>query len=163
MSDSVRRLRPRVTLGGRCRLSITRRTVQRGTGINKRVRRARSKYGETGVSISTKQHDTIPMQISECEVAPIIETPKECFQLCAPVQSELPAVKPKKNKRRRDKSRAEVYRLLLMTGIEDPDSVCMCMKAGISNGCINIERDNPLDQVLSLLTSYNELYYYIYR
>ena len=83
MSEYVRRLRPRVSVGGKCCLSSAsrnRRTVQRSdkvrtNGTNKRVRRA--------------SHN--PSQLSECEVSPMIELPKKCFEACTLMGSEDPA------------------------------------------------------------------------
>ena len=139
MSESVRR--PRVTIGGRRRLSsIASRTLHKtdrvGAAGTYKVRRVHKK-SETGVC--AKQLD-LSSQIFECEITPITETPSKCFELSAAVGSEAPAGKPKK-------SRSEVHGLLLRAGIEDPDSVCVCLRAGISYGCINMDKDNPLEQV----------------
>ncbi|KAI6646694.1 hypothetical protein LOD99_12815 [Oopsacas minuta] len=137
MSDYTKRLRPRVSTGIKRSLSssfISRRLVPKVSKINKK-KQVRKRAIQTN----------IPNTMNEIEIAPIITEPIAAFDISIPVDKS--ADKPKK-KITRKKSKSVVHKLLKEAGIEDPEAVCVCLKAGISAGCINFEIPNPLDQII---------------
>ena len=75
------------------------------------------------------------------------------LDVVSPIMTETPITafietdKPIKAKIRTKKSKSAVHQVLAKAGVEDPESVCMCLKAGIKNGCVNFDIPKPLDQV----------------
>ncbi|KAI6646695.1 hypothetical protein LOD99_12816 [Oopsacas minuta] len=136
MAEYAKRLRTRINTGAKKPLVslASRRLIPKVSKINKKKQ---VRKGATQTNI--------PNTMNEIEIAPIITEPIAAFDVSIPVDKS--ADKPKK-KITRKKSKSVVHKLLKEAGIEDPEAVCVCLKAGISAGCINFEIPNPLDQII---------------
>ena len=131
MSDYVKRLRPRVNTGGKKPLlKTTINSLSRRSVLNTHKK----------AQVRKKAHQTHSSEMLDV-VSPIMaEPPVSGF-------TESDNQKPIKTKIKTKKSKSQVHHLLSKAGVEDPESVCMCLKAGIKNGCVNFDIPKPLDQV----------------
>ena len=126
MSEYMKKLRPRVNTGAKKYLSKT-----STTSLSRRLVLKTHKKVQLKNKAEQEMLDVVSPMIAEPPTSGFTETDK-------PI---------KLKSRTKKKSKSEVHHVLAKAGVEDPESVCMCLKAGIKNGCVNFDTPKPLDQV----------------
>ena len=145
MSEYVKRLRPRVTLEATRRLSSSTelKRVLKKSKIREETGKKEEKHKKTGKnSRKISSHPTLVATNSKDQVAPILDVPN-VFEGIQEEKEQKEKVKKLKHKR----TKGEVHDFLRSVGVEDLDSVCLCLKAGIKSKWININGPNPLENV----------------